>query len=147
MSQRLISAVMAFSLRRATEAGPERIAWQNVQIKERPLAELGAIVIYVVFASAWQVFSDDFLDLLMGDPIDTLPLKVLRGLNFILTTGLVLYFVLRRSYNRRRLAEEASRLNRERFEAVARAATDVIWDWNLATNAIWWSDGFQKVFG
>src|SRR5206468_1487229 len=28
-----------------------------------------------------------------------------------------------------------------------RAATDVIWDWDLTNNGIWWSEGFQKVFG
>jgi diguanylate cyclase (GGDEF)-like protein/PAS domain S-box-containing protein len=35
----------------------------------------------------------------------------------------------------------------ERFEIAGRATNDVIWDWNLATNALWWNDSFCKLFG
>lgn len=138
---------MAFLLRQPIEGGPERIGADRVHVRARPFAELGGAAIYVLFASIWTVFSEDWLDRLFSDPPDSPALKALIGLNFIMTTGLVLYLVLRRSYHRRRLAEEAARLNHERFESVARATTDVIWDWNLETNAIWWSDGFQRVFG
>lgn len=35
----------------------------------------------------------------------------------------------------------------ERFRLIAAAASDIVWDWNLATNDIWWSDSFYKIFG
>ncbi|MBX0331940.1 PAS domain-containing protein [Pontibacter sp. HSC-14F20] len=35
----------------------------------------------------------------------------------------------------------------ERFRLVAMATNDVVWDWNLATNEIWWSDGLFKMLG
>jgi two-component system, chemotaxis family, CheB/CheR fusion protein len=35
----------------------------------------------------------------------------------------------------------------ERFRKVASLTNDVIWDWNLAENRIWWSDSFYILFG
>ncbi|HEY4650677.1 MAG TPA: PAS domain-containing sensor histidine kinase, partial [Pontibacter sp.] len=33
----------------------------------------------------------------------------------------------------------------ERFRMVSKATNDVIWDWNLVTNEIWWSDGLKTM--
>jgi PAS domain S-box-containing protein len=35
----------------------------------------------------------------------------------------------------------------ERFNLVAKATQDAIWDWNLITNDIWWNEGFKALFG
>ncbi|MBP7376360.1 MAG: EAL domain-containing protein [Pyrinomonadaceae bacterium] len=47
----------------------------------------------------------------------------------------------------RKRAEDALIRSQERFELVARATSDAVWDWNLSTNEIWWNEGFQKLFG
>ena len=47
----------------------------------------------------------------------------------------------------RQRAEEAARETRKRFEVVARATNDAVWDWNFATNEIWWNEGFETLFG
>jgi PAS domain S-box-containing protein len=47
----------------------------------------------------------------------------------------------------RRLTERALRQSEERFKFVARAVSDVVWDWDLAANSIWWNDGFLTTFG
>jgi len=44
-------------------------------------------------------------------------------------------------------AEEAMRASHERFEAVAHATSDAIWDWDLISNTIWWSESFETLFG
>lgn len=36
---------------------------------------------------------------------------------------------------------------KERFELLAQATHDVVWDWNLETNLIWWNDSFKSQFG
>ena len=46
-----------------------------------------------------------------------------------------------------RKAERAVRATDERFRFVARATNDVIWDWDLRTNALVWNDSVEKVFG
>jgi PAS domain S-box-containing protein len=46
------------------------------------------------------------------------------------------------------LSLEASERRRaeERYRLAARTTNDVIWDWNLATNSLEWSDGFSAMF-
>lgn len=35
----------------------------------------------------------------------------------------------------------------QRFQSVASATNDTIWDWNLETDEFWWNDGFAHLFG
>ena len=44
-------------------------------------------------------------------------------------------------------AERTLRLSEERFRNVARATADTIWDWDIGTDAMWWGDGMQTLFG
>jgi two-component system cell cycle sensor histidine kinase/response regulator CckA len=46
-----------------------------------------------------------------------------------------------------RKAERAVRTTDERFRFVAKATNDVIWDWDIKTNALVWNDSVEKVFG
>jgi diguanylate cyclase (GGDEF)-like protein/PAS domain S-box-containing protein len=49
---------------------------------------------------------------------------------------------------RERIAqEEALSKSNERFDMAVRATNDVIRDWNLATDELWWNENFTKVFG
>ena len=44
-------------------------------------------------------------------------------------------------------AAEAAMLKAdERFQLVARATNDAVWDWDVATNDVWWNDGFYELF-
>jgi diguanylate cyclase (GGDEF)-like protein/PAS domain S-box-containing protein len=47
----------------------------------------------------------------------------------------------------RKRLEEVERTNAERFKLVARVTNDIIWDWDIASDHIWWSEGAQAVFG
>jgi PAS domain S-box-containing protein len=46
-----------------------------------------------------------------------------------------------------RMMEQALRESEQRFQAVASATADVIWDWDLKRGTIWWSEELAKVFG
>ncbi|MBC7980758.1 MAG: PAS domain-containing protein [Armatimonadetes bacterium] len=35
----------------------------------------------------------------------------------------------------------------ERFKSVAAATTDAIWDWDIATDDLWWNESFSELFG
>jgi diguanylate cyclase (GGDEF)-like protein/PAS domain S-box-containing protein len=54
---------------------------------------------------------------------------------------------LRESIAERIGAEERLQQSLERFEIVARATNDVVWDWNLVTDQLWLNDNFCAVFG
>lgn len=47
----------------------------------------------------------------------------------------------------RRAAEEAIRAAHERYELVARATNDVIWDWDPVGGTIVWNDALRTMFG
>jgi PAS domain S-box-containing protein len=58
--------------------------------------------------------------------------------------GLTVYF---HNVTRQREAREEARTSEERFRLLARATNDAIWDWDLATNSLWWNEGFETLFG
>lgn len=45
------------------------------------------------------------------------------------------------------LAEETVRQSEQRFRLLSRATNDAIWDWDIATDALWWNEGFETLFG
>ncbi|MEM6752461.1 MAG: PAS domain-containing protein [Cyanobacteria bacterium P01_C01_bin.38] len=47
----------------------------------------------------------------------------------------------------RKLASEQLRQSEQRFQILARATNDAVWDWNLLTNKLWWNDSVQTLFG
>ncbi len=47
----------------------------------------------------------------------------------------------------RKEAEIQLRRSEERFQLVARATSDAIWDWDLAAGTVWWNQGVTALFG
>ena len=47
----------------------------------------------------------------------------------------------------RKLANAQLRQSEVRFQILARATNDAVWDWNLLTNKLWWNDSVQTLFG
>jgi diguanylate cyclase (GGDEF)-like protein/PAS domain S-box-containing protein len=58
--------------------------------------------------------------------------------------GLAVYFT---DVSERKRLEEVERENAERFRVVARATTDIIWDWDPRVDRLWWNEGIESVFG
>jgi two-component system cell cycle sensor histidine kinase/response regulator CckA len=48
---------------------------------------------------------------------------------------------------RRKESEEKLRKSEERFQLVARATNEALWEWNMATDEVWWNEGAQSLFG
>lgn len=74
---------------------------------------------YVLLASIWIIGSDSLLNCISSGSASWVFLQSFKGLNFVITTGVLLYFVLRRAYGGWRRSEErrltAMRSARERF--------------------------------
>ncbi|MCF2148257.1 PAS domain-containing protein [Desmonostoc muscorum LEGE 12446] len=47
----------------------------------------------------------------------------------------------------RKLAEEQLRQSEERFQIVGRASNDILWDWDLQTDEVWWNQAVQTLLG
>ncbi len=52
-----------------------------------------------------------------------------------------------RDVSRQAKAEKALRDSEERFNLVSRATNDVVWDWDLVADTIWWNEGVTTVLG
>lgn len=44
-------------------------------------------------------------------------------------------------------AEQQLRASENRFQLVTRATTDIVYDWDMVTNAIWWNENLNLIFG
>lgn len=69
-----------------------------------PEARIAAI--YVLLASIWIIGSDAVLVKLVGNGVHSVYFQTCKGLNFVITTGVLLYIILRRAYGGWRRAEE-----------------------------------------
>lgn len=58
--------------------------------------------------------------------------------------GLAVYF---RNIDRRKALEMTARTNEERFQLLARATNDVIWDWDLVNDELWWNEAVEDFCG
>ncbi|PSL33408.1 CheR family methyltransferase [Chitinophaga ginsengisoli] len=38
-------------------------------------------------------------------------------------------------------------VSEERFRLVSKATNDTVWDWNMISNNVWWSDNFYTIYG
>lgn len=58
--------------------------------------------------------------------------------------GIAVYF---QDITQERVQEEAVRISEERFEYIAKATNDAVWDWNLGADTIWWNVNFIALTG
>jgi PAS domain S-box-containing protein len=62
--------------------------------------------------------------------------------------GQLTHFVaIQRDITERRRGENLLRASEERFRHLANATNDALWDWDLVTDALWWNEGFELLFG
>ncbi len=55
--------------------------------------------------------------------------------------------VVARDVTQRKRADLLLKESTERFRIVAQATADIVWDWNLIDDTMWWSDGMATLFG
>lgn len=57
------------------------------------------------------------------------------------------FVAIQRDITERKRVQQALHESEERFKTVARVTSDTIWDWDLVSDRIWWSEGMQGTFG
>jgi len=70
-----------------------------------------------------------------------------KGATFVLAAGAVLSLFMRSHRRQSPGTALTSPSNAQRFEWVARAVSDGMWDWDLQTNRMWRSEGYSRLFG
>ena len=62
--------------------------------------------------------------------------------------GLITHFVaIARNITETRQAEEALQLREKRLKLLTKATGSTVWEWDVANNSQWWSEGLKDVFG
>jgi diguanylate cyclase (GGDEF)-like protein/PAS domain S-box-containing protein len=73
------------------------------------------------------------------------PLQVWKDVRIFPTEeGLAVYTT---DITERKRLQEMERESAERLRMVAKVTSDVIWDWDVPNDRLWWSEGVQSVFG
>lgn len=59
-------------------------------------------------------------------------------------SGLSIFF---KDITEKKLAERKVNEAKERYEMVAKATSDAIYEWDIAGNTVYWNEGYEKLFG
>jgi PAS domain S-box-containing protein len=77
-----------------------------------------------------------------------------KDLIFVFFTGITFRYILSANDNRNRVIFEKLKKNNdeikesnERYDIVAKATSDTIWDWKIQEDDLFWSNGIKSIFG
>lgn len=87
-------------------------------------------------------------------PIENYNLFLIKDFFFILATGLVFKYILSKNevrnksvFEKLKQTNEEIKESNEKYDIVAKATSDTIWDWKIQEDSISWNKGIESVFG
>lgn len=111
-------------------------------INKDRLSALRIVAAYTILGTVFFLLTNEHsmnLSWQMADPIfDSI---------FVVTTAVILYCMIINSLNKKRVIEERLRRNEERLSLALEASKMGVWEWNVQTNALFWSPEMLKIFG
>ncbi len=100
------------------------------------------------------VFLSSLIYEIYKENIDQQSYNIYKDYVIILISGIAAYFIIDNNnkknkaiFKKIKLNNEATQLSHERFEIVAKATSDTIWDWNFSDGSFSWNKGIQGIFG
>lgn len=108
---------------------------------------LRIVLIYVAVGALWILLSDKFVESFVSDPAVLSDIQTIKGWLFVFFTGALLYILIRRYLKEREAFSRDLLESQERLQLVADATNDAVWDWDLATNVLWWNTNYYTRFG
>lgn len=87
-------------------------------------------------------------------PAENYNLFLIKDFSFILATGLVFKYILSKNeirnksvFEKLKQTNEDIKESNEKYDIVAKATSDTIWDWKIQEDSISWNKGIESVFG
>jgi diguanylate cyclase (GGDEF)-like protein/PAS domain S-box-containing protein len=96
--------------------------------------------IYIVVGAIWILASDNALTYFFSNEETISQLQTLKGWLYILTTGVLLFWLLQRQL-------EVINKIEERWRFALEGSGDGVWDWDVPTSTVWFSKQFKKMLG
>lgn len=106
---------------------------EGPSIKQYIKTALRLSLLYVLFAWLWIVFSDRVLALLVVDTAMLTEAQTFKGSAFVIVTGILVFFTLKREFRARQLVEEELARHRDKLEDIVKERTDEL---NIANKEI-----------
>jgi PAS domain S-box-containing protein len=114
------------------------------------------LLIYIIASFLWFYLADTFVfTKLKSKPGIVYFLKEAEDLIFIIFTGLLLFFLIKRNQKEWIVQEQKNKtkedeinlLHLERFNSVTAVTNDILWDWDIQNNKVWRNENFGKLLG
>jgi PAS domain S-box-containing protein len=120
-------------------------------------AVIGKLAIELAHPDLHEVIKERIRQTAAGQSVPTMEQKLLRfdgtyvdvelGATGFMYQGNPVVQVVARDITARLQAQENLRASEIRFHLLAQATTDIVYDWDMATNAIWWNENLRVLFG
>lgn len=111
------------------------------------------ISFYLFIGILWILISDRSFEY-FGIGNDSLLFQSLKGVGFILFSGLIFWYMLRKYednnekyLNRLKSISEDLRHSNERYTVVTKATNNIIWDYDFKKNRVLWGEALTRLLG
>ena len=112
------------------------------------------ITLIFILISVFLAFVCHKLILIYSLPENAIHINFYVDLGFVLLAGFSLKYILTNSQNKNNLfierlnnKKEELELAKEKYDIVAKATSDTIWDWRIQEDSFSWNKGIQGIFG
>lgn len=110
-------------------------------------------LIYIIISLFVAILCDKLLTNFISSKQDFY-FFIIKDFLFILITGLVFKYILSKNENKNKsifekfkTTNEEIKESNEKYDIVAKATSDTIWDWKIQEDSINWNKGIESVFG
>ncbi|MBN2851743.1 MAG: PAS domain-containing protein [Clostridia bacterium] len=97
-------------------------------------------LIYLVVGCLWIIFTDNIVEKIFTNPSDIIMINIAKGLFYVITTAVLIFFLIYSSFIKLKQNEERLRRSQE----ISKAGT---WELEMESSMIWASDQTLNLFG
>lgn len=110
-------------------------------------------LVYIIISLFMAIICHKLLTIYFS-PTESYNLFLAKDIFFILATGLVFKYILSKNevknksvFEKLKQTNEEIKESNEKYDIVAKATSDTIWDWKIQEDSISWNRGIEGIFG
>ncbi|MFB3387873.1 PAS domain-containing protein [Flavobacterium sp. LAR06] len=110
-------------------------------------------LVYIIISLFMTIICHKLLTIYFS-PTENYNLFLAKDIFFILATGLVFKYILSKNevknksvFEKLKQTNEEIKESNEKYDIVAKATSDTIWDWKIQEDSISWNKGIEGIFG